>query len=149
MSYRSPSTQAAQLEETVTLSLPFREGRYDSQGNPDSNGSVYVGPVGGTTQVWAVFGQDLEPGQRGAMTIRNVPGTKVVNGGAGAWIPGSAGPWTPDLAAARGLLGLGIPYVAGPLVEAISVERGRNAMRVVARNASSSPVRVAAGISVL
>jgi hypothetical protein len=119
--------------------LPDRpkNGRYNELGKPDEAGSVFVVEVGPTMHAWAVFPQDLLPGQAGTMIFDNVSGTGLLDVIVSQWIRGG-----------KGLLGenLNQPHVGEAVILHLARQRARNAVKVAGQNSSKAAVSVAAGL---
>ena len=79
------------IQKTVTLPKPLRAGRFDAEGKEDPAGNVFLGFGSGICHAWAVFDEELGPGDLAAMTFRGVPGDYVNTGNFSAWVPGPPG----------------------------------------------------------
>ena len=134
------------IVERVILPISLEVGRFNAWGEKDETGNVFIGPKAlGITNVWAVLSRPLQPGQRGEMTLENVPGTKVINGIVSEWIPGAQGDWGPGFGNDK-LKKLNIPYFGIALIAGIGLQRGENAVKVVGLNTFQAEVHMAAGI---
>lgn len=119
---------------------PFQpqQGRYDALGREDEdNGNVFIVAVGPTAHAWAVFPQDLQPGQAGTMIFDNVPGTGMLDVIVTQWIRGG-----------RGQLGenLNQPHAGEAVIVYLARQRAKGAVKVVGLNSSQAEVSVAAGL---
>ena len=75
------------------LRLPDRiaAGRYNSHGELDLGGNLFIGIGSGICHIWGVFSRPLVPGQRAQMDFTNVPGSYPVTGAFSEWILGPPG----------------------------------------------------------
>jgi hypothetical protein len=77
--------------EYVRLPDVIEPGRYDALGRKDPEGNLFLGIGSGICHMWAVFRGGLKPGQLGAMTFSNVPGSYPLTGNFTEWLPGPPG----------------------------------------------------------
>lgn len=112
-------------------------GRYNGLGKPDPKGNVFIVEVGPTIHAWAVFPQDLEPGQAGAMIFDNVSGQGILDTIITQWIRGGAGNLGENF---------NQPHVGEAVIVYLARQRARGAVKVAGLNSSSAEVSVAAGL---
>ena len=82
----------------------------------------------GVTFIWAVFGEELQPGEEAWLTFHNVDGTAPITSFFSEWDREGC-----------------VPKLGDALLPLLSSQRGRNVARVVGRNDGDKPVLAAAG----
>ena len=128
---------APMISQRVRLPDKPANGRYDSFGNPDETGNVFIIEVGPTIHAWAVFDQDWQPGQAGSMIFDNVSGDGMLDAIVSQWLRGGEGPLGQNL---------NQPYVGEAVIVYLARQRAPGAVRVVGRNSAQAEVSVAAGL---
>jgi len=119
--------------------LPDRpkNGRYNALGRPDDAGNVFVVEIGPTIHAWAVFPEDLRPGQAGTMIFDNVSGSGILDVIVSQWLRGGKGPLGQNL---------NQPHAGEAVILHLARQRAKGAVKVVGRNSSQAEVSAAAGL---
>lgn len=137
MSAPNPEKGPPMVSARVRLPDEPKNGRYNSLGQPDGAGNVFVVEVGPTIHAWAVFPLDLLPGQAGTMIFDNVSGSGILDVIVSQWLRGGEGPLGQNL---------NQPHAGEAVILHVARQRAKGAVKVVGRNSSQAEVSVAAGL---
>ncbi len=133
------------IVERVWMPDDVQGGRYNSRGEKDENGNVFIVRIADTAQVWAAFESDFQPAQIGAMIFENVPDSGVLDAIVSQWIrggPGDAGQFYGRVDVEK----FNVPNIGEPVILFLSRQRAPGSVRVAGLNSMDSEVSVAAGL---